>query len=399
MFFILFYRKRIPLCALDTWSAIISYVIAKYDRHTQDCNVHAINLPLDNREKVMSKSFTKRVLTFCLLCFTSAGSPVFAQKITEAPSTVEATYVAPSALRQLKMGEKIDNLFTRNATQDYVLQRLTEHTYWFQRQYYGTIFYVGEKGVLLFDPLEGRGDYIKKAIASVTNLPVSAIVYSHDHADHIGDIKKFAENGAKLRIISSKETAAKMAFLKSSYPIPTEIITWPKGSFKFENLSVELHGFKRAAHTDDHGVWLLVDEKVAHLPDLINPDQPPFWAFAGSENFIYYEANIDELAKLDWSYLSGGHGNVGSRADIDFYRTFLADLRQAVGKAMSEIKWGVGVDIENNNAHTAYLPAWLKAIAKHATDTLRPNYGSYYGFESATPRNAEMVAQAMYSYK
>jgi glyoxylase-like metal-dependent hydrolase (beta-lactamase superfamily II) len=160
-----------------------------------------------------------------------------------------------------------------------------------------------------------------------------------------------------------------------------------------------MHGFERGAHTDDHAVWLLAGEKVAHLPDLINPDQPPFWAFAGSENFVYYEANLEQLAQLNWSYLSTGHGNVGSKEDITFYRTFLADLRQAVSKALSEVPWGTGVDAARLNAHTAFLPAWYAAIAKQATDALRPKYGAYYGFEYATPRNAEMVAIAMFSYR
>lgn len=334
-----------------------------------------------------------------LLCLFLAGSPAFAQQVVEAPSTVGASYVEPSATRQLQPGEKIDRLYTRNASQDYVLQRLTERTYWVQRQYYGTIFYVGKKGVLLFDPLEGRGEHIKKAIASVTNLPVTAVVYSHNHADHIGDAKVFTEGSIKPRIIASKATVAKLAFLKSSHPAPTETVAWPHGSFKFEDLTVELHGFKRAAHTDDHGVWLLDREKVAHLPDLVNPDQPPFWAFAGAENFVYYEANLDQLAKLGWTYLSGGHGNVGAKADVEFYRAFLADLKQAVGKALSAVPWGTGVDAAKVNAHTAFLPAWLSAVAKHATDTLRPKYGSYYGFEGASPRNAEMVAMTMFSYR
>lgn len=332
--------------------------------------------------------------------------PASAQQTTavqEAPSTVGATYVEPSTTRALQPGEKIDRLYTRNATQDYVLQRLTPRTYWLQSQYYGTVFYVGDKGVLLFDVLDGRGEHIRKAIAEVTKLPVTAIVYSHNHADHIGDTKSFSEAATKagitLRIIASKATAEKMIFLKSTHPKPTETVVWPRGSFKFEELTVELHGFERAAHADDHGVWLLVGEKVAHLPDHVNPDQPPFWAFAGSENFAYYESNLDQMAKLDWTFLNGGHGNIGAKADIEFYRTFLSDLKQAVGKAMGEVAWGTGVDASKVNAHTPFLPAWLEAIGKKTTDTLRPKYGSYYGFEAATPRNAEMVAMAMFSYR
>lgn len=261
------------------------------------------------------------------------------------------------------------------------------------------MFYVGDRGVLLFDPLEDRGEQLRRAIASVTSLPITAIVYSHDHADHIGDARKFTEMPAKIRVIASKATADKMSFLKSSLPRPTEVVPWPRGSFKFEKLVVELHGFERAAHTDDHAAWLMPQEGVLHLPDLINPDQPPFWAFAGSENYAYYAANLEEVAKLRWTFLSGGHGNVGSRADVEFYRSFLKDINEAVAKALGEVQWGVGVDAATVNAHTAFLPAWLSAVAKHATDSLRPKYGKLYGFEAATPRNAEMVAQTMVGYK
>lgn len=343
------------------------------------------------------------VLSLAALFLSAAAFAQPMAPVSEAPSTVGASYVEPSAIRALQPGEKIDRLYTRNATQDYVLQRLTPRTYWFQRQYYGTIFYVGDKGVLLFDPLDGRSEHIRKAIAEVTKLPLTTIVYSHNHADHIGDAKTFAEAATKagitLRIIASKATADKMAFLKSAHPKPTETVAWPRDSFKFEGLTVELHGFERAAHADDHGIWLLVGEKVAHLPDHVNPDQPPFWAFAGSENFAYYESNLEQLAKLDWTFLNGGHGNVGAKADVEFYRAFLSDLKQAVGKALGEVAWGTGVDASTVNAHTPFLPAWLEAVAKNATAALRPKYGSYYGFEAAAPRNAEMVAMAMFSYR
>ncbi len=330
--------------------------------------------------------------------------PIAAQPLPEAPSTVGATYVEPSATQKLKPGEKIAGLYTRNYKDPYVLQRLTERTYWFQRQYYGTTFYVGDKGVLLFDPLEYRASFLLQAIRQVTALPVTAVVYSHYHGDHIGDsgalLDALAKAGGKgVRVIASAATADKMAFLGSKLPKPTEIVAWPRGSFKFEGLTVELHGFARAAHADDHAGWLLTGERVLHAPDHMNPDQPPFWDFAGSEKFTYYEANLKQTEKLDWLFLNGGHGNVGSRDDYKFYFGFIDDLKQAVGKAMQTTPFGEGIDPAKHNAHTVQLTSWLAAIGKKATDELRPKYGQYYGYETATPSNAEMVALYLYDYR
>lgn len=348
---------------------------------------------------------TTAALLLAAVSSVSAG-PVWAQSSTtvdEAPSTVNAILVEPSAVGELKPGEKVGRLFALNSTRPYVLQRLTKRTYFFQRQFYGTTFYVGEKGVLLFDPLEARGPFIQQAIREVTNLPVTAIVYSHNHADHIADAEVFVEAAAKasvkLRIIASTATASKQAYLKSQIPKATETVNWPRGTFTFEGLTVRMHGFTRPYHTDDHSAWLLVQEQVLHSPDLLNPDQPPFWSFAGSENAVYYEGNLREAVALDWTYFNGGHGNVGSKEDFAFYFKFIGDLRVAVGKSLNTVSWGVGVDATKVNAHTAFLPAWLAAVAKQATDELRPTYGRYYGFEASMPRNAEMMALTMYSYR
>jgi hypothetical protein len=48
------------------------------------------------------------------------------------PSPVGATYVEPSAETILKPGTKIGDLFRRNMTQPYVLQRLSQRAYWVQ---------------------------------------------------------------------------------------------------------------------------------------------------------------------------------------------------------------------------------------------------------------------------
>ena len=122
-------------------------------------------------------------------------------------SPTNATYVEPSAATMLTPGLKLGDLFRRNMSQPYVLQRLTQRAFWVQSSNYGTVFFVGERGVLIFDTLEGVYDNIRKAVASVTDKPICAAVYPHYHADHIGDIAKYVEaakrRGIDLEIIAS----------------------------------------------------------------------------------------------------------------------------------------------------------------------------------------------------
>ena len=189
-----------------------------------------------------------------------------------------------------------------------------------------------------------------------------------------------------------------MDLANSSFPRPTKELKWPRDSFQFEGLTIELHGFEWAAHSDDHSAWLLKQERIVHSPDLINPDQPPFWRFAGNERFRFHEDNLKQVYGLEWDYLSGSHGNIGSRADIDFELAFIADLKAAIGKAMAEHPFTEFVD-PSAKAHTGFLSKFFSVISTEATKTMRPKYGRMYGFEEATPPNAEMVAWAMFEYR
>ena len=318
------------------------------------------------------------------------------------PSPVNATYVEPSAEHILKPGTKLGDLFRRNMTERYVLQRLASGTWWVQASNYGTLFHVGDRGVLIFDTLEGVYDNIAEAVRSVTDKPVIAAVYPHYHADHIGDIRKYVDaaniQGVNFQIIASTKTRDSMDLANSSFPRPTQLLAWPHDSFDFDGLTIELHGFEWAAHTDDHAAWLLKQDRIIHSPDLINPDQPPFWRFAGNERFRFHEDNLKQIYDLEWDYLSGSHGNIGSRVDIDFQLAFVADLKAAVTKAMTEHPFSEFVD-PSADAHTGFLSQFFSTIAHEATNTLRPKYGPLYGFEFATPPNAEMVAWTLFEYR
>lgn len=324
----------------------------------------------------------------------NANSPV--------PSTVGATYVEPSAAQVLEPGLKLGDLYQRNMTQPYVLQRLAERVYWVQSFNYGTVFYIGDQGVLIFDTLEGVYDNIAAAVASVTDKPVTAAIYPHYHADHIADIDKYVtaadQAGHSLRIFGSEKSRQAMDLSNSSFPEITDVVDWPQGSFEFEDCTVELHGFEWAAHTDDHAAWLIPQDGIVHSSDLINPDQPPFWKFAGNERFHWHECNLRQVYDLDWRHLSGSHGNLGTCEDIDFEFAFVADMKNAVGEAIGARPFTDFVD-PSAPAHTGFLANWSMAIAQAVADALRPEYGQLYGYEEAIIPNAEMVTWAVFEYR
>jgi hypothetical protein len=136
-------------------------------------------------------------------------------------------------------------------------------------------------------------------------------------------------------------------------------------------------------------------------PSLPGPDQPgpaTVLEVRGQRAFRFHEDNLRQVYHLGWDYLSGSHGNIGSRADIDFELQFIADLKAAIGQAMGRHPFSEFVD-PSASAHTGFLADFFATISREATDALRPKYGQLYGFEHATPPNAEMVAWTMFEYR
>ncbi|HFX4716219.1 TPA: MBL fold metallo-hydrolase [Escherichia coli] len=340
---------------------------------------------------------------YTILASSLISGSVFAQTeiSTSNSSTVNASYVEPSAEKIISPSDKLNNLFERNMSQPYILQKIGERTYYVQRYFYSTTFYVGEKGVLLFDAPEGRGKYLLQAIRDVTPLPVTALVYSHYHVDHIGDSPfwndEAKKEGVNLRIIASKATAEKMQFMNSRLPVATQVLSKKDDQFKFEKQTIELHRFVKAGHTDDHSVWLLKQEKVAHSPDLLNPDQLPMMGFAVSDTLVYHDSNLRQVEMLDWKYFIGGHGNIGSHDDFKFQRQFLNDLRDTTIKVRKEESFGKFMNKTANN-HADFARAQREAIIKKVTEVLRPKYGHMYGYDASMPANIEMAIRLVGSY-
>ncbi|EFJ2368586.1 MBL fold metallo-hydrolase [Escherichia coli] len=340
---------------------------------------------------------------YTILASSLISGSIFAQTeiSTANSSAVNASYVEPSAEKIISPSDKLNNLFERNMSQPYILQKIGERTYYVQRYFYSTTFYVGDKGVLLFDAPEGRGKYLLQAIRDVTPLPVTALVYSHYHVDHIGDSPfwndEAKKEGVNLRIIASKATAEKMQFMNSRLPVATQVLSKKDDQFKFEKQTIELHRFVKAGHTDDHSVWLLKQEKVAHSPDLLNPDQLPMMGFAVSDTLVYHDSNLRQVEMLDWKYFIGGHGNIGSHDDFKFQRQFLNDLRDTTIKVRKEEGFGKFMNKTANN-HADFARSQREAIIKKVTEVLRPKYGHMYGYDASMPANIEMAIRLAGSY-
>ena len=90
---------------------------------------------------------------------------------------------------------------------------------------YNAMFMVTDEGVIAIDAPPTLGDKYLKAIAEVTDKPISHVIYSHAHLDHIGAAGIFPKNAtyiAQQETANELQRAMSVATNKSAVPpVPT----------------------------------------------------------------------------------------------------------------------------------------------------------------------------------
>src|SRR5688500_3013712 len=108
----------------------------------------------------------------------------------------------------------------------YLVEEIRDGLFWVTEGAYNTIFLVTNEGVVAVDAPPTIGKNYLKAITDVHDNPITYIIYSHAHIDHIGAAGMFPKNAI---IIAQEETAAELQRAKTVAtnvsmvpPIPTK---------------------------------------------------------------------------------------------------------------------------------------------------------------------------------
>src|SRR5215217_2041347 len=129
----------------------------------------------------------------------------FASQAVKQSSNSSATAGANIQLPEAAKGPPIP-------AKGYLVQQIRGGLYWLTDGAYQTMFMVTDKGVVAVDAPATIGNNYLKAIAEVTTKPVTYVIYSHAHIDHIGAAGIFPKNAT---FIAQQETAAELQSAKS----------------------------------------------------------------------------------------------------------------------------------------------------------------------------------------
>lgn len=310
---------------------------------------------------------------------TALAVPSIVRASAEAPAgTPGKPYAAMPALAPI--GVRVDHYLPVPAeslgppidpAKGYRIQELGRGLYMVTDNAYQSMFLVYESGVVVVDAPPGYSAHIREAIAEVTDLPITHVVYSHSHTDHIGGV---TDLGGTPIIIAQEET--KRLLLRDNDPKrPIPAVTFKdRYDLKLGSQLLEL-SYHGVAHEPGNIFIYAPEQKVLMVVDMVFPGWMPWRRFAVAHDAPGYFQQVAEIDKVPFETLVGGHvTRVGTHKDVALQLEFMSDLRAAAAEALKATAIGEELAPEDKANPWAVFDSYIDRVALRCVNSLTPKW-------------------------
>jgi glyoxylase-like metal-dependent hydrolase (beta-lactamase superfamily II) len=253
----------------------------------------------------------------------------------------------------------------------YRVEQLGDGLYMVTDNIYQSLFLVYESGVVLIDAPPTLAKHILPAVRGVTPKPVTHIVYSHSHIDHISGTKGI---GGKPAIIAHQETKRLLQEAKDpDRPLPT-VTFQDKYVLKAGSQLLEL-SYHGEGHLPGSIFIHAPKQKVLMVVDIVYPGWMPFRRLAMAKNLPGVFRQVDEILAYDFDKYVGGHvARWGTRADVELQRDFLKDLKAAATTALQTTKLAQEMDPADTTNPWALFDNYIDRVVVQCVNALEPKW-------------------------
>ena len=241
-----------------------------------------------------------------------------------------------------------------------------------------TTAFVRSDGVVLVDTkVPNNGAAILAKVREFTDKPVTLIINTHNHPDHLGSNTEIdTALGGNVEVVVHANTARRMAAMPSNNKVSQSFedrLTLGSGADR-----IELYYFG-PSHTDGDAFIVFPAERVLLMGDAMAWDMGPLIDPGSGGSMVQAPVTFDRLT----STVTGidkvieGHGHVNTWAGLLRYRDYSRKIVEVARRAISE-------NLDHEQAYERYF-ATDPAMAPYTGEALKP--GLEYG---GTPKSRSL---------
>ena len=241
---------------------------------------------------------------------------------------------------------------------------------------YNSMFLVYETGVVVVDAPPSYAALLLAAIRAVTDKPVTHMIYSHSHADHIGGTLAL---GKVPVIIAQEETKRLLAEAHDpNRPLPT-LTFKDRYMLKVGSRTIQL-SYPGYGHSPGNILIHVPGAKVLMVIDTVFPGWMPWRRLALAQDITGLFRIMHEIEGMDFDKLVGGHvERWGTKADVTQQLEFMNDLKAAAATALKTTKPGEELDSADKANPWAIYDNYIDRVVVQCMNTLEPKWRDRLG--------------------
>ena len=210
------------------------------------------------------------------------------------------------------------------------LHEVADGLYRYTAGHYHSMVWVTDEGIAVLDTLNPEAAAgLKDQLGARFDQPVRYVIYSHNHYDHSYGGEVFDVPGTEF--VAHEMAYQAMARSKAETVLPETTFT--------DQMMIRMGGetLELRYHGPNNGYGSVSmrfpQQEVLFVVDWIVVGRMPYQSLEGYDIEGMITSTEDVLA-LDWKTFVGGHAEIGTRADVERYLSYIKALYEAVREGM-----------------------------------------------------------------